>query len=463
MKKGFVLFGVMALLFLMPFVYAADLEVEKVAREPVVVVGIDRPAVFDFSITNNDQSDTFQIYTLIAAYLEPTGFFEIASGETKEFEVLVHPHPETKESRRGTFVFDYEIKGVETGFFRDRITVRIVELDDPFLIEVDDVSPDDEEITFHITNREDFEFNDLSVEIDSDFFEFSEVIDIDYNETLSFSAPLKREEVKELSAGDYFINAELMFEDVQGTITQIEVNYIEGEGVVESTESSGFIIRDKTTTKTNEGNVPADVQITETKDALSRLFTTFSERPDTSDRRGLFVHYTWSDQIDPAESFSVTTTTNYTFPFLLLLFVVATTFIVMRVYRTSVVVTKDVSYIKTKGGEFALRVKVHVKSKKDITDVHIVDKLPPMVKVHEKFAVKPDKIDERHRKVHWHLSRINSGEERVFSYVIYSKINVVGRFEIPAADVSFKKDGKHQEISSNKAFFMGNSSARPME
>ena len=58
----------------------------------------------------------------------------------------------------------------------------------------------------------------------------------------------------------------------------------------------------------------------------------------------------------------------------------------------------------------------------------------------------------------WHIKRLNSGEERVFTYIIYSKINIIGKFELPAAHATFEKDGKHDKVYSNRAYFMAESS-----
>jgi hypothetical protein len=46
------------------------------------------------------------------------------------------------------------------------------------------------------------------------------------------------------------------------------------------------------------------------------------------------------------------------------------------------------------------------------------------------------------------------GERRVFSYIIYSKIGVLGKFALPQATAVYERDGKVKETHSNQAFFM---------
>ena len=43
---------------------------------------------------------------------------------------------------------------------------------------------------------------------------------------------------------------------------------------------------------------------------------------------------------------------------------------------------------------------------------------------------------------------------RVFTYIIYSKIGVVGKFELPEAKVIYEKGGKVKETTSNKSFYV---------
>ena len=121
--------------------------------------------------------------------------------------------------------------------------------------------------------------------------------------------------------------------------------------------------------------------------------------------------------------------------------------------RTELVLKKKVHFVKTKGGEFALKVVLTAKARKHVEDIQIVDKLPGMTKLYEKFGIKPDKIDHATRRIFWNINNLNEGEERVYSYIIYSKIKVVGKFELSPAMAMYERDGKTHEVLSNRAFF----------
>jgi hypothetical protein len=68
--------------------------------------------------------------------------------------------------------------------------------------------------------------------------------------------------------------------------------------------------------------------------------------------------------------------------------------------------------------------------------------------------VKPDKINAENRRIHWNIGDLNAGEERLFTYIVYSKVGIVGKFSLPGALAVFEKDGKIHEVESNKVFFM---------
>ena len=443
---------------LLQLVSAANLDVSVIDKEDVVIVESDEPAKFVLSITNNENvNDDFEIYSLVGVTILPKELFSINSGSTRELEIQAIPHEETKENIQGFFIFDYEIKGQNTGFYEDRLTIKIVNLEDSIEVSSGNVNLDNENIALTIENKEDFNFENLTISASSRFFDFSETFDLLPNEERVFEIPLNKEEIRGISAGQYEFETDIIFEDKEVS-KQGMLNFLEKGEISIGESTQGFILRKTTILKTNEGNIDSTATIRETKDVLSRLFTTFSQQPLTSERRGLLMEYYWEKELSPGEEFRVSLTTNYTIPFIALILLIAAAFLARFFLTKSLSMQKSSSLVRTKGGEFALRVRLKVKARKPLNKVNIIDRLPGLVKLHEKFTVKPDKIDPRTRKLIWHINSLNSGEERVFTYVIYSKVKVVGKFELPSAMATFEKDGKLQEIYSNKTYFAAETS-----
>jgi hypothetical protein len=430
---------------------AFDLEIRKIGKGDVVVKELNNPAIYEFVITNNNESDIAQIYSLVGVSMTPKGTFAVPSGESR-LEVWAWPDDSYRE-RDGLYSFEYQIKGDNQGIFRDKLTFRVVSLEDALVFENVVIRPKDKEVKITFSNSIDSNLENVEIQFSSVFFDFSEKVSLKPFETISVFSEIDLDKNSRLIAGDYKLNSNVKVEDIaidfEGTI-----NYLENEGTFVNEGSEGFFIKKKSVSKSNEGNVPTKMTIEMKKDIISRLFTSFSVDPTFSERRGLIVFYRWEKNIGPGDTFNVNSTTNYTFPFILIVLVVLVAFLV-RVYTlTSVGVHKSVSNVKTKGGEFALKIRIIVKARKDLDNVRITDRLPGMTKLYDKFGRKPDKIDKENRKLTWEIFKLNKGEERVFSYVVYSKLRAVGKFELPAVHVDFERDGEKEEVYSNRAFFV---------
>ena len=164
--------------------------------------------------------------------------------------------------------------------------------------------------------------------------------------------------------------------------------------------------------------------------------------------------YIW-EIINISEVYTIKAKTNYLFPFFTILFAVLALLAFKRFSETKIEVTKSVSHVKTKNGEFALKIILSLKAKKDVENVTLIDKVPAIVKIYKNFGiVKPDKIDTESRRISWHIGDLNAGEERILTYIVYSKVGVIGKFSLPEALIVFEKNDQIHEVESNKVFFM---------
>lgn len=454
MRFAFLL--VVASILFIGFVSAAfDLEIEKIEKAPVVIKELGNPAIFDFVITNNGEPDSAEIYSLVSVDMAPKGKFSVPSGESK-IEVWAWLDSQYLK-RDDLYSFEYEIKGDNQGVFKDKITVRVVSLENVFELQEVKIHPDDSEAKIKIKNTANALLENVDISLDSRFFEFEGKINFKPYEEVEIPIKINKASITRLTAGAYDFEAEVKVEDssvrFDGTI-----NYLEKEGTSIKTESSGLLIRKTSTTKVNEGNVPVETTIDMKKDVVSRLFTGYSIEPDSAERNGLISSYEWKENIEPGESFSVVSTTNYTFPFVLIVLIILVAIAVKTYTSSSLSLKKSVSLVKTKGGEFALKVTIRAKASKRIDNIEISDRLPHMTNLYEQMGRKPDRIDEKSRRLFWTIHSLNRGEERIFSYIVYSKLRAVGRFELPAAMAHFGKDGEKKEVMSNKAYFISETS-----
>lgn len=443
MKKGLML---IVLILLLPAV--ASLSVSKIDKGSVIISEVKNPAVYEFSIYSPVQ-DNIEIYSLVGVDFSPRGTFDVSPG-TSKIEVRVYPSKNFIE-RPGNYVAEYYIKG-EQGQFKDTIEFKTVSLANALAILPDSLHPDDSSLDIEIKNLQNTLLEDVTITFSSEFGASQKIVSLEPYASMNVSLPLDKEKTARLRAGRYILTGKV---SVQGAYAKTEgvINYLEKQGTSIVKSSEGFFVRKTTITKKNEGNVVVADTIDLRKDIVSRLFTSYSLEPQKSERSGLSVEYIWSKQLQPAESWILITTTNYTLPFIFVILIIVVGFLVRMYTLTNIIVGKRVSYVKTKGGELALKVRLSVKARRHVDRIQLIDRLPGMTQLYEKFGVKPDKIDAQTRRLFWNISSLQAGEERVFSYIVYSKINVVGRFELPAATAVYEKDGKMHEILSNRAFF----------
>ncbi len=444
-------FMLISLIFLLPIASAANLHVEQIEKNNIIFAEYNNNATFKLKITNNEnRGDEFQIYSLVSVTIYPKEFFRIENGETINLDITPIPGREILKEKRGVYAFEYQIKGKNTGYFKDNLVIKVLEAKDAVEIIVDNIKLNANTANLRIINKEKIKINDLKFVVKSKFFEFVETLSLNEEEERSFSIPIILE--NQVEAGEYNVEVLYVLNDKKSSETSI-LRYLEADSISVAEDTTGFIIKKTTTTKKNEGNIPAVARVTARRNILTRLFTIYSDRPTNSQRSGIFVDYSWEKELGVNESYTVAVTTNYTLPFVMVLLVIAVALLTRFLVTSKVVVKKRVAFVKTKGGEFALKVALRIKANKDVSHIILADRIPGHAKLYNKFAVHPHRIDESNRKLEWEIPHLNAGEERVFTYVIYSKINIVGSFELSAASASFEHEGQREHVFSNKTYF----------
>ena len=418
----------------------------------IIVKDFASEITLDLEITNVTLG-TYNLYTLADISIKPAETFQINSDPfTKTFTIS----PTQNLDFEGNYAFTYILnhRGVEKT--EQKMLIQIVNLEDIIEISSDSIQPESNKITFYIKNKEAIHLKDLTASFSSILFKTEpKTFDLKPNEKLEITVTVDETKLKKTKAGVYIINS--IFQTENGE-REIEGNLYLGEkkGITSTEDKSGLLIRSEIITKVNAGNVIESIQINLNRNIFSRLFTSFNIEPTITERKGLTVQYTWTkERLMPAEAYVVKAKTNYLLPILIIILATLAILGFKRFSETKLEIKKSVSPVKTKNGEFALKVQLSLKAKKDIENVSLVDKVPAIVKIYNKFGiVKPDKIDPASRRIHWNIGDLEAGEERLFNYIIYSKVGVVGKFSLPRALAVFEKDGDIHEIDSNNVFFM---------
>lgn len=441
------------LLSILPSILAIDLTVEQLDSQDVIVAGLDNPAIFDIQITNNERTDDFTFYNLFGFTMEPKDKISIERDETKNIELIVYPRMDL--TIRNFYTFEYFIRASDSKEQSEKLTLKIIDLETAFEIGTSELDPEKNTINIYIHNKENFNFKNLNVQFSSRFFELNEEFDLGPYERKDFNIELNKEDFKQMIAGFYTLKAEISKGNISGEVEGI-IKFVE-KGIVETEETdTGLIVSTKTISKANNGNTRSAQQIVINKNIISRLFTSFSPEPDSAERSGWTVTYTWSQELNPGDTISVIVKTNWLYPLVIILFLVVLVVLVKNMTISDVILRKKVSFVKAKGGEFALKITLFVSSKRYVERVNIIDRLPPLMKIYHRFGGQdPSRVDENNRLVEWDFQKLEAGEIRTLSYVIYSKnVGVMGKFALPAATAIFQREGNIKETVSNKAFFI---------
>ena len=370
-------------ILILPSLFSLSMNIQKTSSDEIVVAGLDRFTTFNLEIKNNGDSDVIKFYNLAGYEMQPSETIPIGRGQTKSIELKIKPI--AKPAIRGFYSFNYFIKGKDSEI-SEKITFKIIDLKDAFKIGAENLDTEANSLNIYIENKENYNFGEIEVEFESPFFEKKETINLEKKEKKSFEVTLKKEDFEKITAGFYTLKAKIKVESLTDEVEGI-IKFVEKEELEVTEDTKGVIIQTKTITKINYGNVVSNSSTTIKKNIFSRLFTSFSPEPEVINREGVNVYYTWNQKINPGETKTIIIKTNWIFPLIIIISIVVIIAIIKKFTQKDLVLKKKIHFVHTKGGEFGLKVSIIVHAKKYIENVTIFDRLPPIVKLYEKFGL----------------------------------------------------------------------------
>lgn len=432
---------------------SAVLEVKQTPISVVAVPELQKPAIFQLNIKNLGNSDTLSIYSFASVNLEPNESVFIANNEEKEIYLKVYPTFPLKISP-DYYSFEYKITGANLGTQLEELALTLLAPKDVFDIVLDDVTPDSKNAVVHFKNKYGGTIEGISAEVTSPLFSSTRDFTVNAFEDKQVEVPIYADKAKSLLAWQYVVYVKF---NIQGVVASKKsvINFNEKAGIETSESLEGKILRRYEIEKKNNGNVKSEVTISISKNLFASLFTSFNLRPSKKELEGFHINYLFRKELSPNESLRVIAKTNWWILVGIIVLLVVIYYLIDKYISNKLVINKSVSFVRTKGGEFALKVTIKAKARDFVERIRIMDRLPPMLKVFERYGIEaPEKIDERNRRLEWNISALSDGEERIVSYIVYSKIGVMGKFELPSAEAIYEYQGKIKEAQSNRAFYL---------
>jgi hypothetical protein len=443
--------GLFLLLFCLNVVSAA-IEISKSPVNDIVVSEIGEPAIFNLQIKNLGNPDSFEVYTLVSGIdISPKESLYLASGEAKNVTIKVYFDKRVLKDRE-TLSFEYRVTGQQTGVTKEILSIKAYNFETALSILAENIKRNQKETKISVKNRINYAFNNLEFKASSEFFEDSFKLNLKPLEEKTFTASLNQEKLSRAVGGSYILSSTLTLGNSSGKVMSI-FNFEEKTDIRKEEKTSGFFIRKFSSRNINQGTMPAMARVSVKRDWFTRILTSSNIKPSDTKREGLSTILVFEKELQPGEELYVQVKTNYLFPLILLILIVGGVwaFIYYVFKRRSLVIKKRVAMVKTKKGEFALKVTLYIKALKNVEKVSVMDNIPALVKLYDKFGIlRPNRIDEVNRRVEWDFEALSQDEERVISYVIYSKLGVFGRFDLPEAAAVYEEGNEIYETESNK-------------
>lgn len=209
----------------------------------------------------------------------------------------------------------------------------------------------------------------------------------------------------------------------------------------------------------NKGNVENTQEVTYNIGFLRGLFTSVENEgkviEDDDGERAL----SWDITLEPSESKTIQLTTNYR-PIAIGLIILLVIIGLYLRYRTPVDINKSASDVKIEeGGVSGLKVSLEIKnnSNKSLKNVEIIDEIPSITNIKEDVemgTLKPTNVfrgEDGKVYAKWELSELEGKEERIITYKVKSKLNILGTLELPRAKINFENSRDRERTSySNK-------------
>jgi archaellin len=440
------------LIFLINCTTSFELNITEESSDNILIAGSQEKLIFNLTITNLGAGDYIKFYNLQGFQMFPIGTTPLNSKETKEIQLEIYPIGDIKE--RGEYIFNYFIENSKRLKIKENLTLRIIELDDVLTIGSEKIDLNKNTIIFYIQNEELKYLKDINAKFKSKFFEVEKTFSLNPKEKKEFEIELESGDVSRLAAGFYPLKAEINYKEAKENLEGV-MKFLERNDLEIKEESSGTIINTQIIKKTNKGNVDTKTVTSIQRSFFSSIFTTFSQDPDIIEKEGFERYYIWEKNLTPGETIEIKIKTNYLFP-LLILFLTVFIIFFLKIYLTSdLILKKKINFVHSKTGELVLKVSILINARRYVENVNVLDRLPALVKLHPKFGGEiPTRADEKKRRIEWNFTKFEAGERKRVSYIIYSKIGVLGKFALPFATAVYERQGKIKEAKSNKSYFV---------
>lgn len=362
---------------------------------------------------------------------------------TYNFQVLV-------KDRKGNIVGEHTLPVKLTPFVKDSVVTEV--------LFIDETEPGSlTRVKVKLQNSYNYEIQNLKVVLKSPLFEQTRFVNLKANEKKieEFSVELPNE----AELGPYTATATVLSRE--GNLLGKKEQSFNVEAKVAVTERNlrdeNFLYNTLTIVKENKGSKVSRERIIVKLSSVQNLFSSFTYPPDKMEKRADGYYATWNFELDPNEKVELKVTTDYRTFFYSSIAIILLIIITLKITSKTLIVSKRTMELKRdKGNISSLKVLLHIKNNagKKLEKITIEDYLPSFLAITKHFGtLSPSKIlkdSSNNTKIVWEIDKLESGEERIISYIAKSQLAISGRLAIPAAIVTYKTARGTGRASSNR-------------
>ncbi|MBN1645754.1 hypothetical protein JW868_01810 [Candidatus Woesearchaeota archaeon] len=315
-------------------------------------------------------------------------------------------------------------------------------------------------VFIRIRNRNALDIPTLDVKVESSLPQISK----EYTTSLDPLEEKSNEFLFELDPmqppGDHNLNVKLYYLDKK--ISESTLNFKIGEYnkfEVEEVVDKGFFKKTRAVTVTNVGNAEKTYVHKLAYNWFQRIFTSENPKAELMEDNGKSV-LVWTLSLGANATASVSATTNY-IPLVTAIIIILLIILGYFIFRSPIVAFKDAIIYDVGGKEDTSELKVRLfiknRTRSPLHNVKVIDKVPSIAEIKEDKTVgslSPSKVIRSAKKgtlVKWNLEMIEPWEERIITYTIRSKLQIVGGVTLPPVKVRFdSKPGLERTTNSNE-------------
>ncbi len=472
-KKRISLVLALIIVFLTPIIANAastqtfDIEIVPIKSS----IDEDDIAQYNLTISNDaDIEDTFLTpYTSDADWVLTTDpqVFKVPAKSSLSYTIFVDPKTEVIPGQYGSTL---NVKSSVSGQIRKSMFLIYIRPLNPLPmgytssialnVEVPtDIDPTKQiPLKVYIRNRNAKEYQNLTIEIKSELI----------NKIYSTYFKALEEKTEEFS---FNIDAYTKPKDDKLTVTlyngnetinqiKVPIRVIAYSDVKEKTSVDQRFLKTKTTvTLTNFGNIENNNPYKYEIGFFQKIVTTTlpaGYNYVTNDKNNREMDFPLN--LGPGDSMSIEITTNYRFLVYTLIIIIVAIVIYYQL-RSPVIVKKEaMTHEATSQGvsEFKVKVLIKNRSQKPVENIKIIEVIPSLALLVKEAAVgtmEPTKVIQNENKgtlIRWDINYLEPFEERIITYRLKSKLNIVGGLTLQPTKAKFETSTGRERVTFSK-------------